>query len=139
MYYLSINLKYIGYTLFPKPKSKKLKDFNKTDMAKFLEMDLPTLSRWISGQNPISKINLIRIATKLSDYYKMEITPELLSNHSLETYLETHHPKQYVFLDVEKSIVADKRSIIDEINFFLNKHRELQPIIYELLLKYDKK
>lgn len=138
MSYLINNLKFVGVKLFPKSTSKKLKDFNKTSLAKFLEMDLPTLSRWISGQNPMSRINLIRITRKLSEYFKVEITPEVLQHESLEVYLSHHRSTNYSFSEFEKYLVADKPNLLDEINFFLKKHELLQPIIFELLKMYDK-
>ncbi len=135
------NLKFIGYTIFPKKNSKKLKDFNKTKLAEYLEMDLAALSRWVSGNNPISKINLNRIAKRTSEYFKIDIPPDVILKGNLKKYIDKHKTTtiKYIISEPERSIIADRSSLIEQINFLLNKHKEIQPIIFELLNKYDKK
>ncbi len=137
MSYLIDNLNFIGYCLFPKLKSKKLKDFNKSDLANFLEIDDGNLSHWLKGDNPISKTNLFRICNKLSDYYNLKITPEIIMNQSLEKYLSDYRPK-YNIAD-PSNLIKDSFELIEKITFLLRKHTHLQSLIYQLLKYYDER
>lgn len=116
MSYLIINLNFIGYKLFPKLMSRKLNDFNKTALANFLEIDDGNLSHWLHGNNPISLINLSRICRKLSEYYNLTITPEIMQTQNLEIWLKEHQLK-YQFPEQPLSLIKDAPDLLENITF----------------------
>jgi transcriptional regulator with XRE-family HTH domain len=133
------NIIFIGLRISPKYKDNKLKNFNQSELAKYLEVNPSNIGRWINFVVPVSNTNIKRIANKASNLFNIEITPDILLTKNLETYIKEKTSHKYLSSKNKPTIIRESydQNLLDLIIELLKKYPDLQLNIYELLKQYE--
>ena len=123
------NLRFFGEQFAPSDHITG--SFHQGIVCRFLAINQSNLSNWKHNIKPVARTTIIRMADKLSQYFAVHITPEMLVSRSISDVIDlaTFTP------DIEQNT----NGIDEKLQHLLNKYPEMKrPILLQLQL-YDKK
>lgn len=105
--------------------------YHQGEVCKFLSINESNLSNWKRNLQPVAKTTIRRMADKLSSYFAVHITPEMLVSRSLSDVI--------VLVNFTSDLETNNNGIDEKIQYLLGKYPEQkQSILWQLEL-YDRK